>query len=765
MLHRSWILIVVSLVLLSSPAACADTLPLIPRPAHVALHDGVFELSDETPLRVAADDVAARNAADFLLQSLAAVDGPHLRRVVDDAADPAIEFAIDPQAPAAAESYALDITPERVRVTAREATGLVHGAATLWQLLTRDAVVDDLPALHIEDAPRFRWRGLLLDSVRHMQTTTEIRRLIDQMALHKLNTLHWHLTDDQGWRIEIRRYPELTRVGAWRLPPRAGEGEGSEAERYGGYYTQAEIRDMVRYAAARGITIVPELDLPGHATAAIAAYPWLGVTDQRLAVSPDWGVFVNLYNVEERTFRFLENVLDEVMALFPSHDIHLGGDEAVKDQWQASPAVQQRMRELGLANEDELQGWFMGRLGRYLAQHGRRMVGWDEILDGKLPADAVVMSWRGMDGARKATQLGHDVVLAPAPDLYLDYLQSARQDEITGRQPVRTLADYYAFEPIADDLDAEAATHVMGAQANLWAEHMPSARHRQRALFPRIAALSEMVWSERGQRDFADFLQRMPVQLARYRRAGIDYTDSAFAPDISFDSEAALSRGKTTVTLSSQTGFGTLRYTVDGREPGVAAPVYRAPFDVEIPATVRVAAYDADGRLLAKPRQRVIDRAALLTRGSGELINCPGSEFRLRVQPMPDATSMTPVYTLPLFNDCQMWKDAPLDGVARIDLDIARLPDNYQLAHEAKLVVHREPQSEHGELRIHRDDCEGDVLATLPLPDPATTPRTFTLQAPLAETGRHDLCLAFAVPRRGPLYVFAQSRLVPADAP
>ncbi len=756
-------LLALLLALASSSVLAAQPLPLIPRPAHIERADGRFPLAGDTPLFVAADDAAARDAADFLLAALQAVDGPRLHLTHAHGRQPMIRLLRDPHADTAAEGYRLDIAPDGVRLSARGRSGLVHGAATLFQLLTRGEQVRDLPALHIQDAPRFGWRGLLLDSARHLQSPAEIRRLIDQMALHKLNVLHWHLTDDQGWRIEIRRYPELTRIGAWRTPPQ--DGRGSVVTPYGGFYTQQDIRDLVRYAAARGIDIVPELDLPGHATAAIAAYPRLGSTSQRLAVSPDWGVLPNLYNVDEATFDFLEHVLDEVMALFPSRYIHLGGDEAIKTQWKASPAVQARMRALGLTSEEQLQGWFMERLGRYLARHGRRMIGWDEILDGKLPADATVMSWRGSAGARKAAQQGHDVVLSPAPQLYLDYLQSTRQDELTGRLPVQTLADLYAFEPVDAGMTAPQARHVLGAQANVWSEHMPSFAHIEHAVFPRLAALAEVQWSPRETRDFNDFLQRMPAQLARYRRAGIAYADSAFAPAIALDDERAVVPGRRRVTLSNQSHFGTLRYTIDGSEPGVSAPIYRQPFEIDPPVTVRVAVYDAAQRLLAAPRQRTIDRAPWLTRGSGDLHNCPGSDFRLRVQPTPDATSLQPVYTLPLFNACQVWPQAPLDGIAGIELQIARLPDNYQLADEAKLVVRRTPETAHGELRLYRDRCDGPRLASLPLPDPLHSERRFTLHAPLSESGVHDLCLAFATPAGSPLYVFARSTLQPRTTP
>ncbi|PWK81836.1 family 20 glycosylhydrolase [Fulvimonas soli] len=739
-------------------AASAATPSLIPLPARVETAAGRFAYAAGRALPLAAPDPRARAAARFLREQLAAAGGPALRPVGSASAPGGVTLAIDPNAPAAAESYVLDVGPRGVRVAARDGAGLFRGVATLWQLFTDPADAGALPALHVEDAPRFAWRGLMLDSVRHMQSVADIERLLDQMALHKLNVLHWHLTDDQGWRIPIRRYPELTRIGAWRTPP--GAGSDDEPQRYGGYYTQEQIRALVRYAAARRITVVPELDLPGHAQAAVASYPQVGVTGRRLPVSADWGVNTTLYNVDESTVRFLQNVLDEVMALFPSRYIHLGGDEAVKDQWQASPAVQARLKALGLKDEDALQSWLMDRLGRYLARHGRRMVGWDEILDGGVPGDAVVMSWRGTQGAEKAARLGHDVVLSPAPELYLDYLQSAREDEQTGRVPVRTLADVYAFEPVPKSLDAAQAAHVLGVQANMWTEHTPTMAHVEHAVFPRLDALAEVAWTPAAERDFHGFLARLPAQLARYRRAGIRYADSAFAPDIAVDEKAALASGSAPVTLSNQAGYGTLRYTVDGSAPGADAPRYEHPFTVRLPATVRAVALDGDGRPLAEPRARAIDRAALLARDGTALVNCPGSPFRLRVQPMPDATTLAPVYVVNLFNACQQWPEAPLDGVTAVRFDLARLPDNYQLAHEAKLVVRRPPATPHGELEIRLDRCDGPPLATLPLPDPAATPRRFSLAAPLpAQRGAHTLCLAFATPAGSPLYAFARVTL------
>ncbi|HET8897255.1 MAG TPA: family 20 glycosylhydrolase [Rhodanobacteraceae bacterium] len=746
------ILTLAASLLLPQWAQAEAALSLIPLPAHVARHDGAFTLASNTRVVVAKDDTAAHQAAEFLIQSLAAVNGPSLKLSPAASAAPAIHFALDATASATAESYQLDITPTAVDVRARSAAGLIHGAATLFQLLTRGPQVSRLPALHIDDAPRFAWRGLMLDSVRHMQPIADIRRLIDQMALHKLNVLHWHLTDDQGWRIEIKRYPELTRVGSWRTPPDAGQ--QGEPARYGGFYTQQEIRTLVAYAAARGITIVPEMDMPGHAQAAVAAYPALGVTGQRPAVSVDWGVNPWLYNVDDATFTFIDNVLDEVMALFPSRYIHVGGDEAIKDQWQASPAVQEKMQTLGISDENALQGWFIGRIGQYLEKHGRRLIGWDEILEGEnVPHDATVMSWRGTDGAIKAALLGHDVVMSPAPTLYFDHVQGAGTDEYAGRLGVESLKNIYDFTPVPGVLNAAQAKHVLGLQANIWTEHIPTVAHVEHAAFPRLAALAELGWSPAASHNWKGFLPRLAVQMARYRAAHVNVADSAFAVAVDVDRNLALATGRATVTLANQADFGAIHYTLDGSAPTLASPRYAAPFTLKLPATVRAASFDVAGQALAAARERVLDRAHLLSYPGNSLPNCPGNDFRLRLQPTPDAASTQPVYAVNVFDMCQLIPPTRLDGVQSLHLDVARLVRNYALAHEQKLVVARPHQTPAGELVVVADRCDGKELARMPLPDPAQAKAAFTLDARLpAMVGEHALCVYVAAPIDGPLY-------------
>lgn len=516
-----------------APAAVA----VIPAPAAVQLRDGTFTVDATTRVEFAAPGEIERTARYFvdllartrgLALTLVAAPGPGTNQVIRFEHSAAEGLSGE-------EGYSLRVSPQRIVVSARGPRGLFYGAITLWQLLTAepanaDAIV--VRAVSIDDAPRFRWRGLMLDVARHYMPPQFIRQLLDWMALHKLNTFHWHLTDDQGWRLQIRKYPRLTEVGAWRTPAgAAGRDANGAAVPFGGFYTQEEVRDIVRYAAERHITVVPEIEMPGHAQAAIAAYPRLGVDGGTPPVSADWGVHTYLFNVDEDTFRFLEDVLTEVIDLFPGPYVHVGGDEAAKDRWESSPRVQARMRELGVASEAELQSYFIRRIERFLGAHGRRLIGWDEILEGGLAPNATVMSWRGATGGIEAAHQGHDVVMAPAPVLYLDHLQSDALDEPPGRPDLVTLADVYAFEPVPKEIAAADAHHVLGAQVNAWTEHMRTAARIEHAVFPRLAALAEVTWSPLERRDFDAFLVRLGPQLARYQKLGIRYAASALEPN------------------------------------------------------------------------------------------------------------------------------------------------------------------------------------------------------------------------------------------
>ncbi|HET9865604.1 MAG TPA: beta-N-acetylhexosaminidase, partial [Steroidobacteraceae bacterium] len=393
-------------------AATPAASPLvIPVPREFTGGTGAFRVSAATSVIYSGGAGAAEAAGYFA--GLARQDPEISVRAPreDDSGSDAISFVIAPDDESfAAEGYSLSVKPGGVVVKARTPAGLFYGAVTLWQLLTVAPLqggVGRVPVLDIKDAPRFQWRGLMLDSVRHYQSPEYIKKFIDRMAQHKLNVLHWHLTDDQGWRLEIKKYPKLTAVGAWRVPagqaPRADiDPKTGKPRLHGGFYTQDQARDIVAYAASRHVTVVPEIEMPGHATAAIVAYPELGVppaSNKLKEVPSDWGVYENLFNVEESTFQFLENVLGEVIEVFPGQFIHVGGDEAVKPQWESSARVQARMKELGVQDAHALQGYFIQRIAKFIESKGRRVIGWDEILEGGIPPDAAIMSWRGIDGA------------------------------------------------------------------------------------------------------------------------------------------------------------------------------------------------------------------------------------------------------------------------------------------------------------------------------------------------------------------------------
>ncbi|MCP2340613.1 hexosaminidase [Actinomadura rupiterrae] len=451
--------------------------------------------------------------------------------------DGTVRTRIDASLPS--EGYRLTTGADgAVEIVGGDEAGVFWGRQTLRQLLGPDAfrqsaqpAKGELPHVVIEDAPRFRWRGFMLDVARHFTPKSGVLRYIDLLAAHKLNVLHLHLTDDQGWRIEIKRYPRLTEVGSSRRRTKLGWGEPDlwDDRPHGGFFTQDDLREIVAYAAERHITVVPEIDLPGHMQAAIAAYPELGNTDvldtAALGVKTDWGVNPHVLNAGDATLLFFEGVLEEVLDLFPSRFVHIGGDECPKDEWKASPAAQARIRELGVGDEDGLQSWIVRHFDRWLAERGRRLVGWDEILEGGLAAGATVMSWRGRDGGVSAAEAGHDVVMCPMQEVYLDHRQSDHPDEPVAFGWTKTLADVYAFDAVPPELAGTAhADRVLGAQANMWTEQTENQQRIDYMVWPRLAAFAEAVWSPSEGRDFGGFERRMREEhYARLDAMGVDY--------------------------------------------------------------------------------------------------------------------------------------------------------------------------------------------------------------------------------------------------
>lgn len=507
---------------------------LLPRPRHLSEEDRPIPLSPQGAI-VAAPFALAQ--AELLAERLRQGTGwkwPILAPGSDFPVS-AIHFRSVPETHGP-EAYRLEVSDAGIFLDASHAAGAFYAGQTLLQLLPpaifSDAPMPEacwsLPVTVIEDWPEFSWRGVMLDSVRHFQPVAWLKKFIEVLAQHKINVFHWHLTDDQGWRIEIRKYPLLTEVGARRAETLRGHhalhagGDGLPVE---GFYRQEEIRDLVAYAAARNIRILPEIEMPGHARAAVAAYPRLGCVSEPVTVATDWGIHPYLFNVQPETLDFLKDVLDEVVGLFPFEYVHIGGDEAVKTQWKDNPSVQSKMKDLGLADEKALQSWFITQMAEFLRTCGRKLVGWDEIIEGGLTEGATIMSWRGEEKAVEAASLGHDAVMCSKNAFYLDYGQS--EDPLT--EPLHiggcnSLRKVYEFQPVPAGISADRARHVIGVQGQLWTEYMPTPGRVEYMAFPRVCALAEVGWSDPLAKDFADFaarliphLRRLDCQDVRYR--------------------------------------------------------------------------------------------------------------------------------------------------------------------------------------------------------------------------------------------------------
>jgi hexosaminidase len=537
-MHRHFLLLGIAACGASAHVASDHdaSIAIIPQPSAIHKLDGAFRFTRDT---VVVATGAAAEPAGVLAEQLAPALGAAPRVVAAADGSPAVELIIDPATQLGDEGYRLVAKSTGVEIRAATTAGLFYGTQTFRQLLPSAAfakrAVDPadwiVPAVEIEDRPRFSWRGALLDPARNFLTIAELEDFIDLMALHKLNVLQIHLTDDQGWRIEIKKYPALTEVGSRRAETVVGRPWDHDPPQYdgkphAGFYTQDQIKKLVEFAQRRHVTLVPEIEMPGHTQAAVASYPNLGSTSEHVAVCTTVGVQKNILNPSDESIAFMQDVLVEVMALFPSPYIHIGGDEAAKDQWKANPAIQARMRALGVKDENQLQAWFTARMDKFLADHGRKLVGWDEILEGGLSPTATVMSWRGEDGGVTAATAGHDVVMAPAERTYLDSCQTADKERCKGEPLAQdnhvTLDQILGYEPVPAKLAADKQTHVLGAQASIWGEFTPSYHRVSYQAWPRLAAFAETVWSAKEVRDKQSFFARLRAHLARLDAAGVE---------------------------------------------------------------------------------------------------------------------------------------------------------------------------------------------------------------------------------------------------
>lgn len=551
---------------------------VIPQVQNLSVKDGDVYVFDSSR-KLVYDNQDSRRSLELFAQDLEELVGirPSVAAGTSEDAKDNVYFTLGLQ-DGRKEAYSINVSSDGILVRAVAPEGIYRATRTLLKSVgTEKTSSVEFPSAEVSDWPRFGYRGLMLDVSRHFSDVEMVKRTIDMLALHQLNIFHWHLTDDQGWRIEIKSHPELTEVGAWRDDTVVGRYLGgtdypTDGKRHGGFYTQEQIREIVAYAKERYIEIIPEIDLPGHTSAVLAAYPQLGCEDKEYKVANRWGVIRDVLCAgNPASLDLFKDIMDEVCELFPGKYIHLGGDECVKDRWKACPKCQKKIRELGLkdvgrySKEDYLQSWFMGEVASYVQSKGKRVIGWDEILEGVPMDDSVIMSWRGTEGGITAARMGHDVVMTPTSDMYFDQSQTlASQLEEIPVGGFINVMKVYSYEPLPASLTPEQQKHILGCQANVWCEYMPEERIRQYQILPRLAALSEVQWTMPERKNYKDFLKRLPKMLSIYDHYGYNYAKHIF--DVACSYSVNVEKGSLEVSLSTL-GNDPIYYTLDGTSP------------------------------------------------------------------------------------------------------------------------------------------------------------------------------------------------------
>lgn len=551
---------------------------VIPQVQNLSVKDGDVYVFDSSR-KLVYDNQDSRRSLELFAQDLEELVGirPSVAAGTSEDAKGNVYFTLGLQ-DGRKEAYSINVSSDGILVRAVAPEGIYRATRTLLKSVgTEKTSSVEFPSAEVSDWPRFGYRGLMLDVSRHFSDVEMVKRTIDMLALHQLNIFHWHLTDDQGWRIEIKSHPELTEVGAWRDDTVVGRYLGgtdypTDGKRHGGFYTQEQIREIVAYAKERYIEIIPEIDLPGHTSAVLAAYPQLGCEDKEYKVANRWGVIRDVLCAgNPASLDLFKDIMDEVCELFPGKYIHLGGDECVKDRWKACPKCQKKIRELGLkdgsrySKEDYLQSWFMGEVASFVQSKGKRVIGWDEILEGVPMDDSVIMSWRGTEGGITAARMGHDVVMTPTSDMYFDQSQTlASQLEEIPVGGFINVMKVYSYEPLPASLTPEQQKHILGCQANVWCEYMPEERIRQYQMLPRLAALSEVQWTMPERKNYKDFLKRLPKMLSIYDHYGYNYAKHIF--DVACSYSVNVEKGSLEVSLSTL-GNDPIYYTLDGTSP------------------------------------------------------------------------------------------------------------------------------------------------------------------------------------------------------
>jgi hexosaminidase len=565
-LKGAFLMLISSLILLS-PLQGQDIIPL---PAQVVASPGYFYFSGNTQLHTNQNVQIPAFIQSYLKQKQTTLNANGTKN----------EVIFDISNQGLSEGYELKITTNKIQITGNDEKGLFYGIQSFLQLLQHQPLSNgsvSLPCQTITDQPRFGYRGIMLDAGRYFQPVSYIKELLDIMAAYKFNTFHWHLTEDQGWRVEIEKYPKLMSKAAWRSETVVGHLNQKpriyDGTKHGGFYTKGDIREIVAYATERNIMVIPEIEMPGHATAAVAAYPELGCTGRALEVPREWGVKEDVYCPSEATFKFLEDVLTEIIPLFPGPYIHIGGDECPKKQWRESDLAQYVMRREGLKNEDELQSYFIRRMEGFLKSKGKKLIGWDEILEGGLAPEATVMSWRGIKGGIEAAHQGHDVIMSPNTFCYLDYYQSDAPGEPLAIGGKLTVEQVYSFDPIPDELPAETHKHILGGQGNIWTEYIATLPKLRYMAYSRMLALSEVLWTPTAKKAFLPFALRLHKHIDYWKSKNIEFANHLFEikPTLKSKEEGL------EVSLTPLVPWGEIRYTLDGTEPGYASSVYSSP--------------------------------------------------------------------------------------------------------------------------------------------------------------------------------------------
>lgn len=593
--------IILGLLLAPCLLLAQQKVSIIPQPVTLQLDKGNFTIDAGTTISYNKANKSLKATANFLEAGIKKISGINLSQ--NKAKSKKIEFKISPTNEIGEEGYLLNVTPDAVKITANTNKGLIYGIQSLFQVLPqiRTNAIMAVPCMQVKDYPRFKWRGMHLDVSRHFFSVDMVKEYIELLAYYKMNTFHWHLVDDQGWRIEIKKYPKLTEIGAWRVDqndkvwsyrPQAKEGEEAT---YGGFYTQEEIKDVVKFAAERGVNIVPEIEMPGHVASAIASYPELSCS-QKHQLPLTGGDYTNMSSNycagNDEVFKFNEEVLTEVMALFPSKYMHIGGDEVDKTAWKNCPKCQKRMQNENLKTEEELQSYFIKRIEKFIVSKNRKMIGWDEILEGGLAPEAVVMSWRGEKGGVESAKMNHEVVMTPGNPVYFDHYQAGPDGEPLAIGGMNTLKKVYDYEPIPKELPSENSKYILGAQANLWTEYITTNEGVEYMILPRMLALAEVVWSPATSKDWNSFNQRLKWHFRGFQQKGLHYSEGSDKITIT----PRIENGQLSVALSSEVLGCDIYYTLDGSDPNGNSIKYNAPFLIDKTETVRAASV-CDGKV------------------------------------------------------------------------------------------------------------------------------------------------------------------------